>query len=141
MSGSTTVPGAASATMRNKTRRDAARFILGLVSAALLAGRAVEATCLSASAILVLKEGKLLSAKNLKWMALSAISFVAGLVSMIQMSGYEEVDGDRAYWLKIGLLLMANGTRIGWGAILMLFLFSAATVETKEEATGMKKIQ
>lgn len=132
---------AAPATMRNKTRRDAARFILWLVSAALLAGRAVEATCLSASAILLLKEGKLLSVKNLKWMSLSAISFLAGLVSMIQMSGYEEVDGERAYGLKIGLLLMANGTRIGWGAILILFLLSAATVETKEEVTETKKIQ
>jgi hypothetical protein len=89
----------------------------------------------------LLKEGKLLSVKNLKWMSLSAISFLAGLVSMIQMSGYEEVDGDRAYGLKIGLLLMANGTRIGWGAILILFLLSAATVETKEEVTETKKIQ
>jgi hypothetical protein len=77
----------------------------------------------------------------LKWMALSVISFLAGLVSMIQMSGYEEVDWDRAYWLKIVLLLMAKGTRIGWGAILALFLLSAATVKTKEEATKTKKIR
>ncbi len=77
----------------------------------------------------------------MKWMALSVISFLAGLVSMIQMSGYEEVDWDRAYWLKIVLLLMAKGTRIGWGAILALFLLSAATVKTKEEATKTKKIR
>lgn len=144
MSGFTTVSSeaAAPATMRNKTRRDAARFILWLVSAALLADRAVEATCLSASAILLLKEGKVLSMKNLKWMTLSVISFLASLVCMIQTTGYDEVDGDRAYGLKIGLLLMANGTRIGWGAILMLFLVSAAaTVETKEKVIGTKKIQ
>ena len=80
--------------------------------------------------------------KNLKWMTLSVISFLASLVCMIQTTGYDEVDGDRAYGLKIGLLLMANGTRIGWGAILMLFLVSAAaTVETKEKVIGTKKIQ
>ncbi len=108
--------------MRNKSRRDMARIILWIVSAALLAGRTLEATCLSASAILVLKEGKLLSVKNMKWMILSVLSFLAGLASMIETRGYEEVDEDRAYWLKMQMWLWANGTKTGWGAILLLFL-------------------
>ena len=107
--------------MRNKSRRDLARSILWIVSVTLLVGRTLEATCLSASAILVLKEGKLLSVKNMKWMILSVISFLASLVSMIETRGYEVVDEDRAYWLKMQMWLWANGTKTGWGVVLLLF--------------------
>ncbi|KAL3761991.1 hypothetical protein ACHAW5_008215 [Stephanodiscus triporus] len=137
MSDATAIP----APMRNKSRRDVARFLLWLVSATLLVDRTIEATCLSAGAVLVLKEGKLLSAKNLKWMILSVLSFLAGLASMIETRGYEEVDENRAYWLKMRLWLLAHGTRTGWGAILLLFLLSASTSKTKEEVVETKKIQ
>jgi hypothetical protein len=129
------------APMRNKSRRDVARFLLWLVSGTLLVDRTIVATCLSAGAVLVLKEGKLLSAKNLKWMVLSILSFLAGLASMIETRGYEEVDEDRAYWLKMRLWLLAHGTRTGWGGILLLFLLSASTSKTTEEVIETKKIQ
>jgi hypothetical protein len=127
--------------MRNKSRRDLARVILWIVSVALLAGRTVEATCLSASVILVLKEGKILSVKNMKWMILSVLSFLAGLSSMIATRGYEEVDEDRSYWFKMQLWLWASGTRTGWGAILLLFLLSSAIAKEKEDFFETKKIR
>ena len=120
----------------NKSRRDIARIILWLVAATLLCGLHVEATCFSAAAVLVLKEGTFFSVKNMKWMILSAISFAASLLSLNMKRGADAVDEERAYSMKIMLWIATKSISTGWGVTLGLFLLSAATMPPPIENTS-----
>lgn len=66
------------------------------------------------------------SGKNIKWIILSMISFVASLGSWTLSQGAETVDEEKAYGLKMYLELLAQFTQFTWGMILALFLYSAA---------------
>lgn len=114
----------------NKRKRDTARLILCFVTGFLLIGQYIIACCFSAAAILCLKEGELLSTKNMKWMILSAISFVVSLVLLNMEKGSDIIDGEKAYTLKILLWIAAKSIQCSWGAILGLFLLSAQVAST-----------
>ena len=109
----------------NKRKRDTARLILCFVTGFLLIGQYIIACCFSAAAVLCLKEGELLSTKNMKWMILSAISFVVSLVLLNMEKGSDIIDDEKAYTLKILLWIAAKSIQCSWGAILGLFLISA----------------
>lgn len=111
----------------NKNLRDIARWILLLVTAFILQGEHLWAACFSAVAILLLRDGKVDSIKNMKWMVLSIMSFVASLFSWELMRISNMVEEERAYTLKIILWLMGKFTQTIWGITLGFFLFSAAT--------------
>jgi len=111
----------------NKKLRDVARCILLLVTASILQGMHLWATCFSAAAILLLKDGRANSIKNMKWMVLSIVSFVASLLSWSMVLGSNIVDEEKAYTLKISLWLMGKFTQTIWGITLGFFLVSAAT--------------
>ncbi|VEU41751.1 unnamed protein product [Pseudo-nitzschia multistriata] len=111
----------------NRGRRFMARWVLWFVVFTLLSGRTIWATIFSAMSIIIMKEGTLFSGKNIKWMLLSGISFLASLGSWSMSRGSEVVDEDKAYGLKMSLWLMAKSTQVVWGMILAVFLFSAAT--------------
>ena len=85
------------------------------------------AACFSAAAILLLKDGRASSIKNMKWMVLSIMSFVASLLSWSMRLGSNIVDEEKAYTLKISLWLMGKFTQTIWGITLGFFLFFAAT--------------
>jgi hypothetical protein len=78
-----------------------------------------------------MKEGTIFSGKNIKWMLLSGISFLASLGSWSLERGYEVVDEEKAYGLKISLWLGSKSLQAMWGIILAVFLFSAATSKTQ----------
>jgi len=111
----------------NKSRRDFSKLLLGITAAALLTNANACATAASAGAILVLKQGTLLSHKNWKWAALSIVSFVVSLSATILLQGHEIVDADKAYGLKISLWLMGKFLQVFWSVTLALFLLSAWT--------------
>eukprot|EP00980_Cylindrotheca_fusiformis_P030956 scaffold25678_cov137-Cylindrotheca_fusiformis.AAC.4 len=124
----------------NKRKRYQCRFLLGVTSVLLLSGEVFFAIISAAAAILSIKEGKIASTRNLKWMTLSGISFLASLASLIMMNGSEFVDEDKAYGLKVSLWLGAKSLQTGWGITLALFLISAFTPETTtSEAIQEKK--
>ena len=112
----------------NKKLRDIARCILLLlVTASILQEMHLWAACFSATAILLLKDGRASSIKNMKWMVLSIMSFVASLLSWSMRLGSNIVDEEKAYTLKISLLLMGKFIQTIWGITLGFFLLSAAT--------------
>ena len=115
----------------NAGRRFAARWSLWFVALTLLSGFKVWATIFSPVSIVIMKEGTLFSGKNIKWMLLSGISFLASLGSWSLERGYEVVDEEKAYGLKISLWLASKSMQVLWGMILALFLFSAATGGSK----------
>ena len=109
----------------NKQKRDTARLILCFVTGFILLGQYIIACCFSAASILCLKEGELLSTKNLKWMMLSIVSFVISLILFNVEKGSDIIDGEKAYTLKILLWISAKSIQCCWGIILGLFLISA----------------
>mmetsp|Transcript_11932 Transcript_11932/g.27859 ORF Transcript_11932/g.27859 Transcript_11932/m.27859 type:complete len:218 (+) Transcript_11932:232-885(+) len=109
----------------NAGRRSMARYALWLVVPTLVTGKLVWAMIFSATSILILKEGTFFSSRNIKWMILSAISFLASLGSWTLSSGIDKVDEEKAYGLSISLWLMNQFVVMGWAAILGLFLYSA----------------
>jgi len=111
----------------NRGRRFIARWVLWLVVLTLMSGKQIPATICSAMAIILLKEGTIFSGKNIKWMGLSGISFLASLGSWCLEQGYEIVDEEKAYSLKISLWLASKAMQVAWGVILAAFLFSATT--------------
>jgi hypothetical protein len=111
----------------NKNRRDAAKILLVGVSGCLFFGDHLWCTLLSAASILSLKEGTTSSAKNLKWMSLSVISFMASLIAFAMMQGHSILDEDTAYALKFELWFIATFIQVIWGAILGLFMIAAFT--------------
>jgi hypothetical protein len=114
----------------NKNRRDLAKILLAVVAVFLLCGYHIWSILLSAASILSLKEGTIFSAKNLKWMSLSMISFTASLIAFVMMQGHHIVDEDKAYGLKFTLWFTALFIQVVWGVILGLFMISAFTPTT-----------
>eukprot|EP00536_Pseudo-nitzschia_multiseries_P018508 jgi/Psemu1/315982/fgenesh1_kg.2624_\ len=102
-----------------------ARWVLWLVVPCLMTGALVWAMIFSAASIFILKEGTLFSSRNIKWLILSAISFMASLGSWTLSLGIDEVDEDRAYSLKMSLWLLKIFCTVGWASILALFLMSS----------------
>ena len=126
----------------NSGRRYVARGVLWFVVVTLMTGKQIWATFFSAVAIIILKEGTLFSGKNIKWMLLSAISFLASLGSWSLEQSYDVVDEEKAYGLKISLWLGAKSIQGIWSTILGAFLFSAAmsnATATTEIAAEEKK--
>lgn len=119
----------------NSGRRYVARGVLWLVVLTLMGGKKVWATILSALSIIILKEGTLFSGKNIKWMLISGISFLASLGSWSLERAYEVVDEDKAYHMKISLWLASRSIQGVWGIILVVFLFSAATGKSSAPTT------
>jgi hypothetical protein len=117
----------------NKIKRDQCKFLLAVTSVLLLSGEVFFAILSSAVAVLSIKEGTVASTRNLKWMTLSFISFLASLSSLIMMNGSEFVDEDKAYGLKICLWLGAKSLQTGWGVTLGLFLVSAMSSKANIE--------
>lgn len=111
----------------NKSRRDLTKLLLLLTAASLFTGANGFAVCTSASSIFVVKQGTLFSTKNVKWGALSVISFVVSLTAFILLQGYQVVDEDKAYTLKMSLYLTAKSMQAFWAVVLGLFLFSTLT--------------
>ena len=109
----------------NKQKRDTARLILCFVTGFILLGQYIISCCFSAASILCLKEGELMSTKNLKWMMLSIVSFVISLILFNIEKGSDIIDSEKAYTLKILLWIMAKSIQCCWGIILGLFLISA----------------
>lgn len=111
----------------NKEKRDQCKTLLIGTCAFMMVGNLIWASICSAMALMVLKEGTLASTRNLKWLLLSSISFCSSLCALILYKGYDIVDENKAYALKISLLLGAKSIQTGWSVILGLFLFSAFT--------------
>jgi hypothetical protein len=110
----------------NKNKRDQCKVALVVVAVILLTQeRSFLDMISSAIAILIVKGGTAASTRNLKWMTLSFISFGASLSSFLMMKGYDIVDEDKSYTIRISLWLGAQSIRKGWGTILAFFLFSA----------------
>ena len=110
----------------NSGRRYVARLVLWFVVLTLMSGLQIWATFFSALSIIILKEGTLFSGKNIKWMILSGVSFLASLGSWSLERSYEAVDEEKAYGLKICLWLGSKSMQGIWGIVLAVFLFSAA---------------
>ena len=121
----------------NSGRRYVARGVLWFVVLTLLTGKQIWATFFSAVALIILKEGTLFSGKNIKWMLLSGISFLASLGSWSLEQSYDVVDEEKAYGLKISLWLGSKSIQGVWGIILAVFLFSAATAKPSTTATAI----
>ena len=109
----------------NKRHRDISKLLLGVAAAALITNANAFATATSAGAILVLKQGTLLSHKNCKWGILSVLSFAVSLSAAILMQGHAMVDDEKAYGLKLTMWLMAKFMQVFWSVTLGIFLLSA----------------
>lgn len=87
---------------------------------------------LSAAATVFISRGTVESGKNLKWFALSTLSFVASLVSYALLSGQEYINANKAYEFKIKLLFYGRFIQHVWGGILAVFVLSAFSSEAKD---------
>jgi len=121
----------------NKAHRDMAKILLACSSICLLADMGpfgyLSAVLPSAAATIVVSRGKVESGKNLKWVLLSVISFIASLVSASLLSGQELIDADKAYEFKTKLLFYGQFIRFVWGGILALFVASTFFSEAAEK--------
>ena len=119
----------------NKKHRDIAKLMLAGTSVCLLV-TAVEANIvsvlLSATATVFISRGTVESGKNLKWLSLSTLSFIASLVSFALLSGQAYIDADKAYEFKIKLLFYGRFIQHVWGAILVVFVLSAFSSEAND---------
>lgn len=117
----------------NKQHRDFAKLLLSGTSICLVARQGnIVAVILSALATVCVSRGKVESGKNLKWLTLSTISFVASLVAFTLLSGQEFIDADKAYEFKIKLLVYGNMIQTIWGGILLVFTISTFASEANE---------
>ena len=123
----------------NKNKRDIVRFFLLLVTISLFVGYDLAAATLSMISILTLKEGTIFSVKNMKWMILSAISFVASIFTWQMHNASSKVDEEKAYSLKIGLYIIAQSTRIIWASFLGFLLVSASHSNTDLNTTAVSR--
>merc|ERR1740121_2042688 len=96
----------------------------------------------SASSIIVLKEGTIMSTKNLKWMILSIISFFASVTSycLLRVHDKIDVDEDRRLFssIKLVLQLFSKWIASGWALVLGLFLVSAF-LSSKRDQEALKQ--
>ena len=109
----------------NKRKRDQVKIVLTVVALGLLGGDSVVPTIGSAAAIICLKEGTLWSAKNLKWLVLCTVSFVASLVSWALLRHSHHAEEEKAYTLDSMLWVSAKIIQTCWGVTLSVFLCSA----------------
>ncbi|KAL3895868.1 MAG: hypothetical protein SGARI_007323, partial [Bacillariaceae sp.] len=123
----------------NKRHRDIAKALLGAAAICLVVGHAnlnFASVLLSAAATIHVSRvdrGTKESGKNLKWLTLAGISFVASLISFALLSGQEFIDADRAYEFKIKLLFFGRFIQIVWGGILFTFVASTFTADSSAE--------
>ncbi|CAB9530676.1 expressed unknown protein [Seminavis robusta] len=120
----------------NKKKRDIVKLILAVVAAALLRGDPKVATVLSLVSIVCLKEGTLLSVKNLKWLGLCIISGgMSGASWYLERKSEEEERepktktpeeeaGFLSYFDK-PIWASAKIIQLCWGTTLGVFLVSA----------------
>lgn len=115
----------------NKQHRDITKLMLAGTAACLLTlpGSGLQVV-LSAAATVFVSRGKVESSKNLKWLGLAIISFLASLVSFALLAGQEFVDADRAYEFKIKLLVFGQLIRMIWGGVLAVFIVSTLASDT-----------
>lgn len=85
---------------------------------------------------MVLKDGTAFSHKNAKWMVLSIITFCGSLMAMILEQGYQRVDEEKAYDLKMKLWLRCKMIKVFWGVTLGFFLVMAATVNSRAQTSA-----
>jgi hypothetical protein len=110
----------------NNNSRDVAKLLLSCVSCCLFFGDHLWCILLSAASILSLKGGNTSSAKILKWMALSVISFMASLIAFV---------------MKFELQFIATLIQVVWGAILGLFMISAYTATAPPSSSSLSPHQ
>ena len=115
-------------------KRFMARWILRVVVFGLVRTRLLIAIGCAVADLVVLKDGKLKSSKNLKWMVLSFISFLASATLWSLGRIYEGIDEDRAYLFRTCLRLTANWVRVLWAIVLGMFLVSAYLLSPKDQA-------
>ena len=121
----------------NKSRRDIARWLLAFSAAFLLASNGNLLSCVfAAGSIMVLKDGTAFSHKNAKWMVLSIITFCGSLMAMILEQGYQRVDEEKAYDLKMKLWFRCKMIKVFWGVTLGFFLVMAATANSRARASA-----
>jgi hypothetical protein len=116
----------------NKARRVISRLLLGVTAASLLSNSNVSAVISSACAIMVLKDGTMMSTKNIKWGIISVVSFVFSLSAWILGSVSFLVDEEKGYTLKILFVCGMKAMQLFWGVILGLFLYSAYSAKPTE---------
>ena len=101
------------------------------------------AVILAAAATVFISRGTVESGKNLKWLTLSLLSFVASLVSFALLSGQEYIDERKAYEFKIKLLVWGRIIQQIWGGILAVFVMSRfmapADLLDPEQKDGSRK--
>lgn len=86
----------------------------------------------SALAALSMKQGTVMSIKNIKWFILSFISFLVSLVSSVLFRCATLVDEEKAYQYKIQLHSVALISQKVWGGILALLLAMALLVDYRK---------
>ena len=138
----------------NKGLREISRICLGVTALALFSNCNGIATIASAGAIIVLRDAKLLSTRNIKWKLLSILSFIFSLIAYC-LGGTAATFGDTTNNkmdafepISDGKLLL-QGFFIGWmkfyqlfwGSILTFVLISAYTSKAKEHDKTIAKLQ
>lgn len=109
----------------NKNKRDQVKIILTVVALGLLGGDSIIPTIGSAAATICLVEGTLWSVKNLKWLVLCTVSFVASLLSWALVRHSHHAEEERAYSFDSMLWVSAKIIQTCWGVTLSVFLCSA----------------
>jgi hypothetical protein len=126
----------------NKHQRDVSKILLAGTSFCLLTGMLpAVSVVLSAVATIFVKQGTAGSVKNLKWLVLSVLSFLASLVSSSMLGGQALVDEERAYELKFKLWFAGRLIQTVWGGILALFVFSALSSDTTEHTQTIQQMK
>ncbi len=114
----------------NRKHRNATKILLVFNCCCLIAGNAhLAALISSALATLSMKQGTVMSIKNLKWLALSFISFLVSLVAAVLLSSATLVDEEKAYHFKMQLHFAGLISQKVWGGILALVLALAFLIE------------
>jgi hypothetical protein len=112
----------------NKKKRDLVKLILVVVAASMLVGEPKAATVLSVVAAICLKEGKVFSLKNLKWLGLCILSFVMAASSWSLERAVSTQDTDKNMVknpMQNVLWGSAKIIQLCWGMTLGVFLVSA----------------
>ena len=121
---------ATTATGWNRKHRNATKILLVFTCCCLVAGNApLSALLSSALATISMKQGTVMSIKNLKWLVLSFISFLVSLVSAVLLSSATLIDEEKAYHFKTQLHFVGLISQRVWGGILALVLALAFLIE------------
>lgn len=118
----------------NRKHRNATKILLVFTCCCLVAGNAhLAALISSALATVSMKQGTAMSIKNLKWLALSFISFLVSLVSAVLLSSATLIDEEKAYHFKMQLHFAGLISQKVWGGILALLLALAFLIERPKD--------